>query len=228
MDVTQTPAATPARPAATTAPAADATNKDAAAISSDFETFLRMLTVQMQNQDPMNPMDSTEFAVQLATFSSVEQQVKTNDLLKAMGTQLGVMGMSQLAGWIGMEARTAAPAWFDGAPISLSPEPAEAADSMALIVRDADGNEVQRAELPPSDAPISWNGTGPDGRVLPTGAYSFELQSLSKGDVLRTDPLETYAPVVEARTDKGQTVLVLQGGIRADPADVTALRSPGA
>ena len=45
------------------------------ALSSDFETFLRMLTTQLQNQDPLNPVDSADFAVQLATFSSVEQQV---------------------------------------------------------------------------------------------------------------------------------------------------------
>ena len=49
-------------------------------ISSDFNTFLRMLTVQMQNQDPLNPIDSADYAVQLATFSGVEQQVRTNQL----------------------------------------------------------------------------------------------------------------------------------------------------
>ena len=52
-------------------------------ISSDFETFLKMLTVQMENQDPLNPTDSSEYAMQLATFSGVEQQVLTNDLLNA-------------------------------------------------------------------------------------------------------------------------------------------------
>ena len=49
--------------------------KNAAVLSSDFETFLKMLTTQMQNQDPLNPVDSTDYATQLATFSSVEQQV---------------------------------------------------------------------------------------------------------------------------------------------------------
>ena len=39
--------------------------------SSDYETFLKMLTVQMQNQDPLNPVESSDFAAQLATFSSV-------------------------------------------------------------------------------------------------------------------------------------------------------------
>ena len=68
-----------------------------ATIDSDFETFLIMLTTQMKIQDPLNPIDSSDFAVQLATFSSVEQQVKTNDLLASLGQQLGFMGLSRLA-----------------------------------------------------------------------------------------------------------------------------------
>ena len=55
---------------ATTPPAAPAPSR---AISSDFDTFLRMLTVQMRNQDPLDPIDSADYAVQLATFSGVEQ-----------------------------------------------------------------------------------------------------------------------------------------------------------
>lgn len=54
------------------------------ALSSDFETFLKMLTTQMENQDPLNPVDSAEFAMQLATFSGVEQQIRTNDILADM------------------------------------------------------------------------------------------------------------------------------------------------
>ena len=78
-------------------------------ISSDFDTFLKMLTTQIKNQDPTNPMDSADFAVQLATFSGVEQQVRTNDLLGDLGAQFGVMGMSQLGAWVGQEARAPGP-----------------------------------------------------------------------------------------------------------------------
>ena len=46
------------------------------AVTSDFQTFIQMLTTQAENQDPLNPMDSAEYASQLASFSSVEQQVK--------------------------------------------------------------------------------------------------------------------------------------------------------
>jgi flagellar basal-body rod modification protein FlgD len=98
MEITSTTTATQtaAAPAAATAKTP---------ISSDFETFLLMLTTQMQNQDPLNPIESADFAVQLATFSGVEQQVKTNDLLQSLAQQMGIMGMSQLAGWVGMEAQ---------------------------------------------------------------------------------------------------------------------------
>ena len=185
-------------------------------LSADFETFLRLLTTQMRSQDPLQPMESTEFAVQLATFSNVEQQVKTNDLLTAMSTQMNILGMSQMAGWVGMEARTGAPTWFDGRPVTLTPQPAAAADRMALVVRDDSGVEVQRHELPPSDAQISWGGATAGGDVLPAGAYSFELESLAKGSVLRTDPLETYSPIVEARNEGGETLLVLDERLARD------------
>lgn len=70
--------ATSVAPGAMQARQANAESKTAAFASSDFETFLKMLTTQIKNQDPLNPMEGTEFAVQLATFSGVEQQVMTN------------------------------------------------------------------------------------------------------------------------------------------------------
>src|SRR5574343_45997 len=86
----------------------------ATSVSSDYQMFLKLLTTQMTNQDPTSPMDSSDYAVQLATFSQVEQQVKTNDLLTGLATQMGVMGMSQYASWVGMEARSESPGYYDG------------------------------------------------------------------------------------------------------------------
>ena len=67
-----------------------ASDKDV--VNSDYLTFLKMLTAQVKNQDPLDPMSSDDFSAQLATFSGVEQQVKTNDLLEALGAQVGAMG----------------------------------------------------------------------------------------------------------------------------------------
>ena len=97
----------------------DTTNR--AAISADFETFLRMLTVQMENQDPLNPVESTDFAVQLATFSNVEQQVQTNDLLRELQSQLGGSGIGQIADWVGKEVRSASAVTLNGSPLTLYP-----------------------------------------------------------------------------------------------------------
>lgn len=102
-------------------------------IESDFQTFLVMLTTQMQNQDPLNPIDSTDYASQLATFSGVEQQVKTNQLLESLSAQIGLSGIAQYAGWVGMEARVDAPSMFNSVPITLFPTPAIDADQAILV-----------------------------------------------------------------------------------------------
>lgn len=206
-------------------PATSGTKKTA--LSSDFETFLTMLTTQMENQDPLNPMESTEFATQLATFSSVEQQTKTNELLSSMASQLGVLGMSQMAGWVGMEARTEGAVWVDNREVGFTPSPAPAADRMAIVVYGEGGAKVARHEIDASSEPMSWLPVDGNGEPLPAGAYSFELESLNGGDLLETTPLSTYARIVEAMNDKGTTKLVLEGGVTVAPEDVSALRQPG-
>ncbi len=217
--------APPAAPSAT--PATPAAAPPRGVISSDFNTFLRMLTVQMQNQDPLDPIDSADYAVQLATFSGVEQQVKTNELLGALSGQLALSGLSEMASWVGREVRAAMPARFDGAPITLSPNPVATADAAELIVRDAGGREVSRSRIPVSAEPIEWAGVGADGTPMAPGLYRFEVVSLSAGQVLRTDPAEVYAKVTEVRAEGGKTVLVLEGGVTVASDAVTAMRQAG-
>lgn len=195
------------------------------AISADFDTFLKMLTVQMTNQDPMNPIESADYAVQLATFSGVEQQVRTNQLLGDLAAQSSLSNMAQLAGWVGQEARSSAPVWFDGAPVTVSPNPAATADGATLIVTDAAGKVVAREEVPVSAAPYTWFGADAAGNPLPRGAYSLTLESRAAGAVLRTDPVESYAPITEARRGADGVELILRGGIAVKAVDVTALRA---
>lgn len=195
-------------------------------VSSDFQTFLEMLTAQITNQDPLNPIDSSDYAVQLATFSSVEQQVHTNDLLANLIAQTSQSGISQLAGWVGMEARTAAPASFDGAPVTLSPLPALLADEAWIVVRDGDGTEINRFEIGLDGAEIAWSGTDANGNPLPNGIYGFEVENHANGSLLGSTPVEHYANVTEAQNIDGNLILVLEGGIQVFSSDVIALRNP--
>ena len=218
MEVTSTTTTQAAAQAQTAA-----SDKDV--VNSDYLTFLTMLTAQIQNQDPLDPMSSDDFSSQLATFSGVEQQVKTNDLLTALGSQMGAMGMSQFASWIGLEARAEAPAYFDGSPISISPNPAAGADSTVLVVRNQDGVEVQRLDFTPSSDDIQWAGVSDSGEPFVDGLYTFEVESYSGEDLLATNKAEVYSEITEVKTLNGSTVLVLIGGAEISEHDVSGLRN---
>ena len=197
-------------------------------ISSDFETFLRMLTVQMENQDPLAPTEASEYAAQLATFSGVEQQVLTNDLLQSLMVQMNTTGLAQMGDWVGRDARAPMPAYFDGAPITIVPNPAATAVKVELAVYDSDGNEVERTEIPKSTDPIEWAGVGPNGAPFANGVYSFRvISSDANGEVMMNDLADVYASVREVQSENGQSVLVMNGGVSILATEVSALRDAG-
>lgn len=202
------------------------TNEASSVLSSDFETFLQMLTAQAKFQDPLEPIDSSEYAAQLAQFSMVEQQVLSNDLLAALTSQLGSGNMAQMAGWIGMEARTTAPVPFDGSPITINPNPAAVADKVFVVTYDSAGNEVHRAQIPVSSEPVQWAGVSDDGTPMDPGLYSFEVESHANGELLLAERAETYARITEARTQDGETLLILEGGSSVLASSVSGLREP--
>ena len=214
------PSATPPSSVAAAAPQSNAV------ISSDFETFLKMLTAQARYQDPLEPIDSAEYAAQLAQFSMVEQQVLSNDLLSSLGAQIGSGNLAQLAGWVGMEALTTAPAAFDGTPIEILPNPAPLAEEAILSVRDTQGREIQRIALPLSNAPVLWAGVSSDGTPFPPGTYSFTIESRAQGAVIGTEPAQSYARISEARVQGEETRLILQGGSSIAATEVSGLRAP--
>lgn len=205
-------------------PSAQSSAQSESVISSDFETFLVMLTAQMENQDPLNPLDSQDFATQLATFSGVEQQVKTNDLLSALASQIMSSGLAEMSGWVGMEARIAAPANFSGEPIEIVANPPIFADSTDLVVRNEAGDVVQRVSVPVSDEPIFWDGLDTNGTSFPNGTYAFSVEAFSDGEIIDTHTPDIFAEVAEVRTVNGQNVVVLQGGDIFPSGAVTGLR----
>lgn len=198
-----------------------------AALSSDFETFLRMLTVQLQNQDPLNPVEASDYAVQLATFSGVEQQVKTNDLLASLGDQLQMSSLSQFAGWVGMEARFSGPMTFAGSPIQIVAETDSAASTANLVVKDSRDTIVQVLPIQPPGGELSWAGVDANGQPLPNGTYSFFVENMNAGNVISTTPADVYALVTEARTEANGAILGLPGGGSVAANSVTGIRAPG-
>jgi flagellar basal-body rod modification protein FlgD len=201
-----------------------ASDTAAAKITSDYTTFLKMLTTQLQNQDPLNPIESSDYAVQLATFSGVEQQTRTNQLLEALGGQFNVLGMAQMAGWVGQVARVDAPVWMDGDPVTLSPNPAAGSDRATLVVKDSRGTVVSRQDIPPTADAFVWTGMGIDGLPLSDGQYTLSLESYRNNELLTENPVEHYARIIEAQGGAAGTMLLLEGGAKVRADAITALR----
>ncbi len=201
-----------------------ATAEASSALTSDFETFLVMMTTQLENQDPLDPMDSADYSTQLATFSGVEQQVQTNELLTALVSQLGGSDLVDMAGLIGMEARVSTAVYYDGAPISVDPSPQSGADQVFLTVRDRDGDIVDHQEIPVSSDQFEWDGISDSGAAYASGLYSFEIESYSEGELSSVSTAAVYTPISEVRDSNGNSTLIMAGGVEVLRDSVTALR----
>lgn len=164
--------------AATTSPAAvDTSNK---ALAATFDTFLKLLTSQLQNQDPLSPMDSAKFTEQLVQYSQVEQQIATNKKLDTLATQLGAGNSTGALSYLG---RTAL---FDVSTAVLSNGQAnwqyalgDTAAKTTLSVQDSQGNTIYSTtgETGAGAHEFVWNGKRSDGSTAADGLYKLVVTS---------------------------------------------------
>lgn len=223
MDVTPTSAATSRSASPAAAPAGD--GAASGALTADFDTFLKLLTTQLKYQDPLQPMESTEFVAQLASFSAVEQQIGANTRLDSILGALSGGAAGGFADWIGRAVRAPTSAAFDGAPVEVAVSPAAGADRGVLVVRNAFGAEVARVAVAAGAEAVTWDGTDASGATVASGNYGFALESYAGETLLATTPGEVYATVTEVRrAGDGATELVLATGDTVAAEDVTAVR----
>lgn len=194
------------------------------AASVDFENFLKLLTTQLRYQDPLSPLDSTEFVAQLAGFSTVEQLVNANARLEAIAAGMNSAGLDDYAGWIGQVAETTeAPMIFDGTPAPFRIARNEAAERVDLVVRNAAGAIVHRTALANSDDVLLWDGTTASGPA-PAGIYRLSAEYFdSSGKLIAEAPASTFSTVLGVRLAGGAVLVRLAGGFEIDPARVTGL-----
>jgi len=166
--------------AAGTASAGTRTN-NATGIGADFNTFLTLLTTQLQNQDPTNAMDANQMTQQLVQFASVEQQIKVNTNLERLlsveqGNQL-VSAAPLMGRVVEVESDRLA---LQGGQAQLRLPAAGEARRAEISVQDAAGRVLRRTEVAlGSDATNwSWDGRDAAGTQLPDGAYRFTLTGI--------------------------------------------------
>lgn len=197
---------------------------DSLKVDANFDTFLSLLTAQLRNQDPLEPLDSTDFVAQLAQFSAVEQQVQTNNALGDILVVLGGSDIASLATWLDASVQAVGPVYFDGAPVTLTTTPTPEATQSTLIVRNSTGDIISRQPVNSADEIIAWNGQADAGGDAREGLYSFTVESTNKEGVLPVQQAVGFSKVEEVRIDGDAPVLILRGGDVVALDDVMAVR----
>jgi flagellar basal-body rod modification protein FlgD len=188
----------------------------------DFESFLRLLTAQLRYQDPLSPLDSTEFVAQLAGFSTVEQLVKANERLDAIAGDASAL--QTYADWIGRKAGVAGPpAVYDGAPVELKLSPNPDADRIELVIFDAAGAEVARFAAANTGESQFWDGETANGPAEP-GTYTVTALYFSDSELIAQEWPVVFDRIVEVTATDAGAQLRLSSGAVISPKDVTTLR----
>jgi len=148
-------------------------------IANNFDQFLTLLTTQLKNQSPLDPMDTNQFTAQLVQFAGVEQQLKTNETLGSLLSLTSASTATNAVGFIGSTITT------DGATTSLSDGKAKwqvnmpQAGSATITIKDSNGSVVysQTKALSAGDQTYSWDGTTSVGAKAPDGLYTVTIDA---------------------------------------------------
>ena len=169
--------------------ASSSSNNATSQLSSNFDTFLQLLTTQLQHQDPLDPMDTSQFTQQLVEYSQVEQQIDSNTNLQTLISQGTSQSAAYATSYLGKTVTVS------GGEGSLTNGEAQwtynlgtAATSTTLQVTDANGNVVYSGsgQTTAGNSNFNWNGVDNGGNQLPDGSYTLAVKASAGGSTVTT------------------------------------------
>lgn len=197
-------------------------------LSASYEMFLQLLTTQLQTQNPLDPMDSTEFTSQLATYAALEQQISTNDKLDEVISGLDSLSLSSGVGYLGysIEADTDTLSVSDDGSVDANWKYSLGSDASetTLTVVDSDGNTVWTGtgETSSGSHSFTWDGTDTSGNAVEAGDYTLQVSATTSSGTAITSSISIAGTVTAVDSSSGSAVLEL-GDTQVDLADVTRL-----
>ena len=210
--------------------AVDASNSNTNVVTSSNDSdlgkddFLNLLVAQLQNQDPLEPMDSTAFTSQLAKFSSLEQLANVNENLEYLRMYQSSINNAQAVSFIGknIDALGDSIQLEGGETEEIHFELSENSSSVVINIYDEAGSLVKYIENGPlgeGKQSVEWDGSDNGGNTLPGGIYKFEVMAVdANGDKVQT---ATYIRdrVTGVTYENGVTYL-MAGGMQIPIGDV--------
>ncbi len=196
-------------------------------IATSFDTFLTLLTTQLQNQNPLEPLDANEFTQQLVQFSEVEQTIKSNEnlenLLKlqaatAVTNSVSYIGKSVELSEVSQELTNNSATW----PI----EAANSADKATFTVSDANGNVVfsEQKAITSGSSEYTWNGKTDTGSIAPKGNYTLSISARNNEGVTIDTNVASREGTVTGVDMSGDTLYLLIGDEKVKIEKVSAIR----
>ena len=189
------------------------------------ETFLAMLVAQLQNQDPLNPMDGTDFSAQLAQFSQLEQLMNLNESMDSLASSFSTDSEKDLVSYIGkqvtgkIESMAVKEGQVTGGFFSLS----KTANVMVTIT-DASGKTIKKLSQGTKGSGahlIKWDGTDTDGKAVSDGTYKYTVLANS-GNGYEELPTTVTGTVSGLAYNNEKAYLVVQG-VLVDPNALTSV-----
>jgi flagellar basal-body rod modification protein FlgD len=143
-------------------------------IADNFQTFLTLLTTQLQNQNPLDPLDTNQFTAQLVQFAGVEQQLKSNDQLKSLVDLEKSAQSTQALVYVGNTvAVDGSTAQFNRSATWNIQAPADATSTITITNSTGQTAFSGDFSLKQGNASFVWDGKGNDGTQWPPGAYTL-------------------------------------------------------
>lgn len=193
------------------------------------DDFLKLLVTQMQFQDPLKPMEQTQFTAQLAQFSSLDQLFGINDGMKQLTDKEGSLNGVQAVNFIGKEINAAGSSIHVGKGSSsaeIDYSLADNASEVEIHLSDINGNVVRTIKQGPQDGgihSINWDGRDSSGREVPEGEYSFLISARDiKGKMM--DVNSNITGTVTGVSFENSVPYLMVGGMKIAVSDVSEVK----
>jgi flagellar basal-body rod modification protein FlgD len=189
-------------------------------IAGNFQSFLQLLTTQLQNQNPLSPLDTNQFTQQLVEFAGVQQQINTNDSLSTLVSLQQTAQSSQALEFVGKTAVV------KGSTTSLTNSEAAwglniaAASQVTINITNSTGATVYTSSIAANagnNQTFTWNGLGTDGTQQPDGTYT--LTATAKDSAGNSVGISTEIQGVVSSVDLTQSPPLLSIGGQTFPVN---------
>lgn len=201
------------------------TENNRSTIAENFDTFLQLLTTQLQNQNPLDPLDTNQFTQQLVQFTEVEQSLKTNEQLETMllfqSATMATAAVSYIGKTVTAEGNSAE---LSNGFASWSYELSQPAPNSTVTIRNENGEIVfsEQLSLEAGTRDLNWDGRSNDGTAQPDGIYKITIDARDGANNPLTLKTSVNGIVDSVDLSEADPVLVI-GSKRINLSTVTSI-----